>query len=88
MTQLTRESSLRTIVAASKSDTINQPGDWTAIIIDSPGIVKFTTANGNDISLTLAAGIHPISVSRIWSTTTTVASVWLGSYGVIKTTNS
>lgn len=70
------------IVAASKSDTVNQTGGpFRGICFGTAGILKVTTADNVDVSIAsgvLAAGIiHPLRVKRVWNTTTTAADIYL-----------
>jgi hypothetical protein len=70
------------IVAASKSDTVNQTGGpFRGVVFGTAGILKVTTADDSDIAIpsgVLAAGvIHPLRVKRVWNTTTTAADIYL-----------
>ena len=70
------------IVAASKSDTVNQTGGpYRGFVMGTAGILKVTTADGTDIEIpdgVFAVGvIHPLRIKRVWSTTTTADEIYL-----------
>jgi len=70
-------------VLATPSDTVDDPaGTSRGLYIDTAGAVKFKDGVGNTVGalVGLAIGvIHPVQVSRVFSTGTTVTAtdIWL-----------
>lgn len=46
-----------------------------ALYIGTGGAIKVTTANGNDRTVTVPAGILPVQVVRVWSTGTSASNI-------------
>ena len=65
-----------TLEAVTESDTDADPnGPFRGIMVLTAGTVKITTQGGDDVAFAdgeIATGIiHPIRVTRVWSTGTT-----------------
>lgn len=58
------------IVEVTKSDTANNAAGSRGVYLPVAGTVKFTTKAGNDRTLALTAGWHPINIKRVWTTGT------------------
>jgi hypothetical protein len=67
--------------AAAQSDTVDLPYVTRGIAIGAAGILKVNMLDGTTVTIpsgTLAAGvIHPLRISRIFSSVTTATGIWV-----------
>lgn len=63
-------------VAVSPSDTVDLAYMTRALHIGTPGDLRVDTADGSTVTfVNIAAGWHPVRVTRIWATGTTAADI-------------
>lgn len=66
-------------VAVTPSDAVDLADGWcSAFCIAVAGAVKITDILGNDVTLTLPAGWHPVGARRIWAAGTTATGITAG----------
>lgn len=61
------------------SDSVDLTYASRGLIIATAGDLKVTTLGGNTVVLTLPAGVIPLMVTRVWTTSTTatgITAIW------------
>lgn len=62
--------------AVTPSDTLDLSKVSRALYVGTGGTLKVTLASGTDLTFgAIAAGWHPLRVSRVWSTGTTASDI-------------
>lgn len=62
--------------AITPSDSVDLVRLARGFKVDTAGVIKLTTLNGDTVTSTFAAGYHPIIVKRFWAASLTADGIF------------